>query len=112
MRRQAAERKRRAERGSFRRQARLLVKELQARLQAAGFRAARRDRRRIESGARAGLTARLALVTKLDHATVLRLLEHGLSEDQVRAIQLLGIGADELNELILHGLPSVSNDHA
>lgn len=110
--RRSLERKRRAERGTFRLKARTLVKDLQDRLQAAGFQAARRDRRRIDSGARDGLTARLALVRRLDHPTVRALLANGLDEDQVEAIKLLGIGADELNELILRGLPSVSKDDA
>jgi hypothetical protein len=42
---------------------------------------------------------------ELDEAEVRHLLHAGLSTAQVDAIKRVGIGADELNELILNGLP-------
>jgi hypothetical protein len=35
-----------------------------------------------------------------------RLRANGLTDDQIEAIELVGIGTDELNFLLLHGLPS------
>lgn len=39
-----------------------------------------------------------------DAETIRYLRQAGLSKEQIEAIQLAGIGADELNELLLHGL--------
>lgn len=98
----------RAERGRVRRSARELVNDIRARLVAKGFRPARRDPRRANSGARGGQTARVALVRELrvDQRRSLRAV--GLSDDQVAAISLLGIGWDEFNELVLRGLPDTT----
>ena len=99
------DRLRRRERGIARRASRPLVREIQQRLEAAGFRPARRNPRAGESGARGGRPARVALVRDLSRDQIRHLLTMGLTREQVDAISLLGIGSDELNELSLHGLP-------
>lgn len=101
----AVERQARAERGRARKAAGPIVREIQSRLLAAGLRTARRDPKSSQSGARAGQPARVALVRNLDRATKRHLLARGLTVEQVSAISLLGIAADELNELVLRGLP-------
>ena len=102
----AWQRRRRAERGAVRRRARPIVRAIQARLAAAGFRPARRDPRSGESGARGGVPARVALVRDLSRDQARALLRAGLGHSEVAAISLIGIGSDELNHLILHGLPA------
>lgn len=85
--------------------ARRVVEEMQGRLKAAGFvrhdRAWRPTDRFTPTGSRP--PARIA--KKLDHAMMTHLAAGGLSQEQIEAIQLVGIGLDELNELIVHGLP-------
>jgi DNA-binding transcriptional MerR regulator len=102
----AHQRTQRTERGVLRRAARPVVAELQARLAATGFRAARRDPRSSQSGAQGGRTARIALVRDLNRDQVQDLLLAGLTHTEVAAISLVGIGSDELNELMLNGLPA------
>lgn len=100
----AWKRRQRAERGAVRRTARPIVRAIQAQLAAAGFTPARRDPRSAESGARGGVPARVALVRDLKPDQVDALLRAGLSRSEASAISLVGIGSDELNHLILHGL--------
>ena len=99
----------RFERGRVRRSAVPIVRDIQRRLAAAGFRTARRNPKSSRSGARDGQPARTILVRNLDRATRRHLLANGLSQEQLAAIRLAGIGVDELNELVLHGL---ANDSA
>lgn len=105
-------RRQRAERGAVRRQARPLVRAVQARLAATGFKPARRDPRSGESGARGGVPARVALARNLSPEQVRALLRAGLRHPEVSAISLVGIGTDELNELILYGLTGSRLDPA
>jgi DNA-binding transcriptional MerR regulator len=98
----------RQDRGKVRREAKILLRGLQARLAARGFQAARRDPRSSLAGSRMGIPARVALVRKLDHRQTVHLRTNGITDEEIHAITLFGIGADELNELILHGLPAAS----
>jgi DNA-binding transcriptional MerR regulator len=102
----AYERGKRKERGALRRLARPVVAEIQARLAASGFRPARRDPRSGKSGARDGQTARMLLVRNLSRDQIQDLRMAGLTQQQIHAISLVGIGVDELNELMLNGLPA------
>lgn len=90
-----------AERGKLRAAARLIVRELQRQLQESGFRPARRKPTLPSSGAREGVPARVVVVRKLSKEAIRRLLSLGVTEEQLEAIALIGIGPDELNELIL-----------
>jgi len=101
----ALRRQHRAEQGRLRRAAKPIVTEIQTQLRVVGFEPARRDPRSGVSGARAGTTARIALVRNLNPDQRRDLQLAGLSASQVAAISLIGIGADELQELILNGLP-------
>jgi hypothetical protein len=101
----ADDRLERQDRGKVRREARSLLRGLQARLAAGGFRAARRDPHSSLAGSRMGIPARVAVVHKLDHRQMVHLRANGITDEEIHAITLFGIGADELNELILHGVP-------
>jgi hypothetical protein len=101
----ALERVAKAERGRARRAAVPIVREIQRRLAEAGFRPARRHPKSEVSGARGGQPARVVLVRNLDRATKSHLRANGLTAEQLEAISLVGLGLDELNELILRGLP-------
>jgi len=88
----------------YRRRARKVVAGIQRRLEAAGFRYHRRPRQRGDYF----IPARAAPAHKADKLfpeEIRRLKDGGLSDLQIAAIQLVGIGQDELNELILNGLP-------
>lgn len=101
----ALERAARAERGKAGRAAVSIVREVQRRLADAGFQPARRHPKSEVSGARGGQPARVVLVRNLDRATKSHLRANGLTAEQLEAISLVGLGLDELNELILKGLP-------
>ena len=92
-----------AERGRARARARVVVRELQRQLQETGFRPARRKPTLSNSGARDGVPARIVVVRKLGDDLVRHLLSQGVTDKQLEAITLVGIGPDELNELILRG---------
>ena len=92
-----------AERGKLRASARRVVRELQRQIQATGFRPARRNPKSSSSGARDGVPARVVVVRKLPHDVVRRLCSLGITDEQLAAIGLVGIGPDELNELVLGG---------
>lgn len=100
-------RRKRAEAGRLRRDARSIVADLQRRLAAAGFRPARRAfLRRGSEGTIAGahtVPGRLALVTWLTVDQRRDLLRVGLDPKEIDAILLVGIGADELHELLVNG---------
>lgn len=88
----------------YRRRARKVVAQIQRRLEAAGFRYHRRPRQLGDYF----IPERAAPAHKADHLfpeEIRRLKDGGLSDRQIAAIRLVGIGQDELNELILHGLP-------
>ena len=104
----ARRRQLRTEQGRLRREARLIVSEIQRQLELAGFRAARRDPRVDVSGAREGRNARVALVRELRGDQRLALLGAGLTSDQVAAISLIGIGSDEYHELVVNGLATTA----
>ena len=104
----ALERAARVERGRARRAALPIVRDIQRRVAATGFQTARRNPKSSQSGARDGQTARTVLVRSLDRAMQRHLLANGLSPEQLAAISLVGIGVDELNELILRGLPEAT----
>jgi len=97
-----------AERGRLRVKARPVVRDLQRQLQETGFRPARRNPRLSNSGARDGVPARVVVVRKLTHEVIRRLRSVGITEEQLDAIGLIGIGPDELNELVLGGPWNVS----
>jgi len=85
----AHERTQRVERGILRRAARPVVADIQTRLAATGFRAARRDPRSSQSGAQGGRTARVALVRDLNRDQVQDLLLGGVGRQKsVRFKQL------------------------
>ncbi|HVD02209.1 MAG TPA: hypothetical protein VNG93_13865 [Candidatus Dormibacteraeota bacterium] len=46
----------------------------------------------------------MALVRELDHRQAHHLRARGVTEEEIAAISLLGIGSDELNHLILNGV--------
>ena len=92
-----------AERGRLRVKARRVVRDLQRQLQESGFRPARRNPHLSNSGARDGVPARVVVVRKLSHDVIRRLRSLGITEEQLDAIGLIGIGPDELNELVLGG---------
>ena len=104
----------RAESGRHRRESRVIVADIQRRLAAAGFTAARRGLgRRINPDPLSdwdGLPPRLALARNLSHDQARDLLRMGLDPRQIAAISTLGIGTDELHELLVHGLPEGSPD--
>ena len=102
----ALERRAKAERGRVRRNALAIVRNIQGRLEAAGFKTARRNPKSSASGSRDGKPARTGLVHYLDRPTERHLLANGINQEQLAAIALVGIGGDELNELILRGLPN------
>lgn len=107
----ARRRRTRVERGQLRKAAKPIVAQIQQRLVAAGFVAARRDPRSETSGAQRGRVARVALVRYLNPNQVRDLQLAGLNRQQIASIILIGIGADELNELILNGLASAVMGH-
>ena len=82
-----------------------VVAEIQLRLAASGFQRHRRAPQPDDTFVVSGRGAAAFKVKELSGAVIQRLLDGGLSQEQVMAIQGSGIGADELNELILHGLP-------
>ena len=86
------------------RAARRTVANIQRRLASAGFRYHQRARRADDMFV-TPVPPRAFNVTELDRAVVRRLLDAGLTSDEIEAIELVGIGSDELNELILNGLP-------
>jgi hypothetical protein len=101
----ALERVAKADRGRARGAAVPIVREIQRRLADAGFRAARRHPKSEVSGARGGQPARVVLVRSLDRATKSHLRANGLTAEQLEAIAVVGLGLDELNELVVRGLP-------
>jgi len=88
-----------------RRRARKVVAGIQRRLQAAGFRYHRRPRQPGDYFVPRGRPAPAHKADTLFPEEIRRLRDGGLSDQQIAAIQLVGIGQDELNELILNGLP-------
>ncbi len=85
--------------------ARPLVIEIQRRLAGRGFRYQRRIPQAGDTFVPRGEPARAISVRSLPRDVVRHLEEGGLSREQIEAIRLVGIGQDELNELILRGLP-------
>ena len=84
--------------------ARRIVGDIQRRLEAAGF----RYHRRLRQPGDFFVPPRAAPASKaksLFPEDIRRLRDGGLSERQIVAIRLVGIGEDELHELILNGLP-------
>ncbi len=98
MREQARQRSRAAQ------QARGIVADLQHHLAAAGFQAHRRPPRSGERGFPTSGPVPIFKVWGLNDEARRHLRDAGLSEEQIEAIKLVGIGADELNELLVHGL--------
>jgi hypothetical protein len=49
------------------------------------------------------------VIRKLTHEVIRRLRSQGITEEQLDAIGLIGIGPDELNELVLGGPWNLSN---
>jgi len=88
-----------------RRRARRVVAEIQRRLEVAGFRYHRRPRQRDDYFIPSGRPAPAHKANQLFPEEIRHLRDAGLNDRQIAAIQLVGIGQDELNELILHGLP-------
>lgn len=84
--------------------ARVTVAGLQRRLEAAGFSYHKRPRKKRDKFT-PKRRAPAYKAYKLHPEVIWHLLDGGLSDEQVSAIQLAGIGQDELNELILNGLP-------
>ncbi len=82
-----------------------VVAEIQLRLAASGFQRHRRAPQPDDAFVVKGRGAAAFKVKNLSRAVIQHLLDGGLSQQQVMAIQGSGIGEDELNELILHGLP-------
>jgi len=87
------------------REARAIVADLQRQLEATGF---QRHRRLPSWPYSAVPPGRPGLAFKKvwpeDAETIRYLRQAGLSKEQIEAIQLAGIGADELNELVVQGL--------
>jgi len=102
----ANERVERAERGRIRRAARVLVKDIQRRLAATGFRPARRDPRRVIRRSQRSNGARRAVPRAATRPAPQSARRAGLDEDQIAAISLLGVGWDEFNEMVLRGVPA------
>ncbi len=82
-----------------------LVEEIQRRLEQQGFRYQHRIPQFGDIFVPRGQPARAIKVHSLPRDIVRHLLDGGLSDEQIAAIRLVGIGQDELNELILNGLP-------
>lgn len=92
--------------GRLMRTSRRLVAELQRRLEAAGFQYHERPWQRDDTFTPRGRRAPAHRAYRLFPEAVRHLRDGGLSDEQIQAIRLVGIGQDELNELILHGLPT------
>lgn len=101
MREQARQRSRAAQ------QARGIVADLQHHLAADGFEAHRRPPRSRERGLLTSGPVPIFKVRGLNDEARRHLRDAGLSEEQIEAINLVGIGADELNELLLDGLGQI-----
>ena len=89
------------------RSARRIVAGIQRRLEESGFRYHQRPRQPRDMF----IPKRLApahKMSKLDRETIRHLLDGGLSAEEVSAIRLVGIGQDELNELVLRSLSANS----
>ena len=82
-----------------------LVEEIQRRLKQRGFRYQHRIPQFGDTFVPRGEPARAIKVYNLPRDVARHLLDGGLSAEQIDAIRLVGIGQDELNELILRGLP-------
>ncbi|HUZ88063.1 MAG TPA: hypothetical protein VNF26_14045 [Candidatus Baltobacterales bacterium] len=89
----------------YRRRARKVVAGIQRRLEMAGFQYHRRPPQPGDYFVPRRRPAPAHKVDKLFPEEIRRLRDGGLTERQIVAIKLVGIGQDELNELILHGLP-------
>ncbi|HUY74465.1 MAG TPA: hypothetical protein VMW11_08135 [Candidatus Dormibacteraeota bacterium] len=89
----------------YRRRARKVVAQIQRRLEVAGFRYHRRPPQPGDYFVPRGRPAPAHKADKLFPEEIRRLKDGGLNAQQIAAIQLVGIGQDELNELILNGLP-------
>lgn len=88
----------------IKRSARRIVADIQRRLREAGFQYHHRPKQ--HSDVFILQTPPPAFkVKKLAPEIIRRLWDGGLSTKQIEAIELVGIGQDELNELILNGLP-------
>ena len=90
-------------------EARVLVRDIRQRLARAGFvfhKRSEKARRRDPFPMDTPEDPRPAWVAKeLMRSEKTRLLAMGLSDEQIGAIDVAGIGTDELNYLLLHGLP-------
>jgi hypothetical protein len=82
-----------------------IVAGIQRRLDKAGFRYHRRPWQPDDTYTPRGRRPPAHKARKLFREEIRHLRDGGLSAGQVLAIQMVGIGQDELNELMLHGLP-------
>ena len=89
------------------RAARRIVAGIQRRLEESGFRYHQRPQQPLDVFVLKRSPPAFK-VKALEPEVIRHLLDRGLSRSQVDAIGLVGIGQDELNELILRGLPSSS----
>ncbi|MHB8589203.1 MAG: hypothetical protein ACYDA0_10160 [Candidatus Dormibacteraceae bacterium] len=85
--------------------ARKAVAEIQRRLDNAGLQYHHRIPKPLDKFVARGRAVAAVKVWKLSREVRRHLLDGGLSPEQITAIRVAGIGQDELNELILRGLP-------
>ena len=83
------------------RRAREIVADLRSRLEAAGF----RRHERTYLAYRHGQRLPAFRVQRLPDDLLSRLRSVGLTDEQITAVAMVGIGVDELNQLLLYGLP-------